>query len=334
MTEMASSDIKSIQDAQKAKKRKRMLKQIWQLKWIYLFMLLPGLAVIIIFRYLPLPGIALAWKKFTPTFGSKGLYSYLSSSKSVGWKHFQSLWREADFWTATRNTFIISMLKLVFGFPFPVILAILINEMTLKRYKKTVQTIYTFPHFLSWVVVSGMVLNLFGDTGAIKSVLSHINPTWTTNWNFLYNSKSFRPLLVISDIWKEGGWGTILYLAAIAGIDPSLHEAAIVDGANRFQRIIRITLPEITSLIIIMLILQIGNMMNANFDQIFNLYSPPVFDVGDVIDTYIYRKTFQSSTAMDYGFSTAVGLFKNVINFILLIGANRIAKIFGHDGIM
>ena len=331
---MSEFNLQAIKDAQKAKRRKTVLKKIWQYKWIYLFMLLPGLAVIIIFRYLPLPGIALAWKKFTPTFGSKGLYSYLVSSKNIGWKHFQSLWREKAFWNATKNTFIISLLKLVFGFPFPIILAILINEMTMKRYKKVMQTIYTFPHFLSWVVVAGMVLNLFGDTGVVKSVVSKFNPNAVADWNFLYNSKSFRPLLIISDIWKEGGWGTILYLAAIAGVDPSLHEAAIVDGANRFQRIVHITLPEITSLIIIMLILQIGNMMNANFDQIFNLYSAPVFDVGDVIDTYIYRITFQSSTAMDYGFSTAVGLFKNVINFILLISANQIAKLFGHDGIM
>ena len=318
----------------KKKRRKSVRKRIWQYKWIYLFMIAPGLAVIIIFRYLPMPGIALAWKTFTPTFGSKGLYSYLSSSKNVGWYQFEKVFREKAFWNATKNTFVISLLQLIFGFPFPIILAILINEMTMPKYKKFVQTVYTFPHFLSWVVVSGIVLNLFGDTGVVKSVLRMINPAWVANWNFLYNSDYFRPMLVLTNIWKEGGWGTILYLAAIAGVDPSLHEAAIVDGANRFHRIIYITLPEITSLIIIMLILQIGNMMNANFDQIFNLYSSPVFNVGDVIDTYIYRITFQSSSAMDYGFSTAVGLFKNVINFILLVTANQVSKMFGSDGIM
>ena len=331
---MSTPDIQGLVRQEKAKNRKTLAKRIWRYKWIYLFMLLPGLAVIIIFRYLPLPGIALAWKKFVPTFGAKGLYSYLTSSQPNGWTHFERMFSESDFWNATKNTFIISLIKLIFGFPFPIILAILINEMTLRRYKKVVQTIYTFPHFLSWVVVSGIVLNLFGDSGVVKSVAVSFNPALAKNWNFLYNSSDFRPLLVFSDIWKEGGWGTILYLAAIAGVDPSLHEAAIVDGANRFQRIMHITLPEITSLIIIMLILSIGNMMNANFDQIFNLYSAPVFDVGDVIDTYIYRITFQSASAMDYGFSTAVGLFKNVINFVLLIGANRIAKMFGHDGIM
>ena len=319
--------------ALKKKNRKSVMKRIWKYKWIYLLMVLPGMAVIILFRYLPLPGIALAWKTYTPTFGAKGLYSYLASSKNVGWKHFQKLFKEDAFWNATRNTFIISFLKLLFGFPFPIILAILINEMTMKKYKRFCQTVYTFPHFLSWVVVSGMVLNIFGDSGVIKSLVRVFSVDAANNWNILGNASAFRPMLILSDMWKEGGWGTILYLAAIAGIDPSLHEAAIVDGANRFHRIIYITLPEITSLIVIMLILS-GNMMNANFDQIFNLYSPAVFSVGDVIDTYIYRITFQSSSAMDYGFSTAVGLFKNVINFILLITANQVAKAMGSDGIM
>ena len=135
-------------------------------------------------------------------------------------------------------------------------------------------------------------------------------------------------------MWKEGGWGTILYLAAIAGIDPALNEAATIDGANRFQRIIHVTLPQIRDLIVIMFILQVGNMMNANFDQIFNLYSEPVYKVADVIDTYVYRLTFQSSTVMDYGFSTAVGLFKNVINFALILAANWASKAAGGDGIM
>ena len=181
----------------------------------------------------------------------------------------------------------------------PITIAIAMNEVKNGPFKKISQSAMFFPYFLSWVVVSGIVLNLFGDSGVVKSVAVSFNPALAKNWNFLYNSSYFRPLLVFSDIWKEGGWGTILYLAAIAGVDPSLHEAAIVDGANRFQRIMHITLPEITSLIIIMLILSIGNMMNANFDQIFNLYSAPVLDVGDVIDTYIYGITFQSASAKD-----------------------------------
>lgn len=252
----------------------------------------------------------------------------------MGWQHFTRLFRESAFWTATGNTLIISLLKLVFGFPFPIILSILINELVFKKYRRVLQTVYTFPHFLSWVVLAGMAINLLGDTGIIKRFAMLFDPSVQDTWNVLYNTRWFRTLLIASDMWKEGGWGTILYLAAIAGIDPALNEAATIDGANRFQRIIHVTLPQIRDLIVIMFILQVGNMMNANFDQIFNLYSEPVYKVADVIDTYVYRLTFQSSTVMDYGFSTAVGLFKNVINFALILAANWASKAAGGDGIM
>lgn len=317
-----------------AKGWRLLAKKVWQYKWIYLIMLLPGLAVTIVFRYLPMPGIALAFKTFKPVFGATGLFDFLTASPWVGFQHFERLFRESAFWQATGNTLYISLLKLIFGFPFPIILAILINEMVFKKYKRVLQTIYTFPHFLSWVVLSGIILNLFGDTGVIKKVAVIFDPQLQDTWNVLYNTAYFRTLLIVSDIWKEGGWGTILYLAAITGIDPSLNEAATIDGANRFQRIIHITLPSILDLVVIMFILSVGNMMNANFDQIFNLYSAPVFKVADVIDTYVYRLTFQSTTVMDYGFSTAVGLFKNVINFALLLGANYCSKAAGGDGIM
>ena len=306
-------------------------KKVWQYKWIYLIMLLPGLAVTFVFKYLTMPGILLSWKTFVPTFGDTSLFGFLESSP---WQHFTRLFRESAFWTATGNTLIISLLKLVFGFPFPIILSILINELVFKKYRRVLQTVYTFPHFLSWVVLAGMAINLLGDTGIIKRFAMLFDPSVQDTWNVLYNTRWFRTLLIASDMWKEGGWGTILYLAAIAGIDPALNEAATIDGANRFQRIIHVTLPQIRDLIVIMFILQVGNMMNANFDQIFNLYSEPVYKVADVIDTYVYRLTFQSSTVMDYGFSTAVGLFKNVINFALILAANWASKAAGGDGIM
>ena len=293
-------------------------KKVWQYKWIYLIMLLPGLAVTFVFKYLTMPGILLSWKTFVPTFGDTSLFGFLESSPWVGWQHFTRLFRESAFWTATGNTLIISLLKLVFGFPFPIILSILINELVFKKYRRVLQTVYTFPHFL----------------GIIKRFAMLFDPSVQDTWNVLYNTRWFRTLLIASDMWKEGGWGTILYLAAIAGIDPALNEAATIDGANRFQRIIHVTLPQIRDLIVIMFILQVGNMMNANFDQIFNLYSEPVYKVADVIDTYVYRLTFQSSTVMDYGFSTAVGLFKNVINFALILAANWASKAAGGDGIM
>lgn len=309
-------------------------KKVWQYKWIYLIMLLPGIAVTFVFKYMTMPGILLSWKTFVPTFGDKSLFGYLASSPWVGWDQFARLFKESAFWTATANTLTISFLKLIFGFPFPIVLSILINEMLFKRYKRVLQTVYTFPHFLSWVVLAGMALNLFGDTGVVKRFAMLFDSSMGESWNILYNTRCFRSLLIVTDMWKEGGWGTILYLAAIAGIDPALTEAATIDGANRYQRILHVTLPQIKDLIVIMFILAVGNMMNANFDQIFNMYSAPVYKVADVIDTYVYRLTFQSTTVMDYGFSTAVGLFKNVINFALILGANRASKAAGGDGIM
>ncbi len=309
-------------------------KKVWQYKWIYLIMLLPGIAVTFVFKYMTMPGILLSWKTFVPTFGDKSLFGYLASSPWVGWDQFARLFKESAFWTATANTLTISFLKLIFGFPFPIVLSILINEMLFKRYKRVLQTVYTFPHFLSWVVLAGMALNLFGDTGVVKRFAMLFDSSMGESWNILYNTRCFRSLLIVTDMWKEGGWGTILYLAAIAGIDPALTEAATIDGANRYQRILHVTLPQIKDLIVIMFILAVGNMMNANFDQIFNMYSAPVYKVADVIDTYVYRLTFQSTTVMDYGFSTAVGLFKNVINFALILGANQASKAAGGDGIM
>jgi len=305
---------------------KLLWKKIWYYKWVYLLMLFPGLALVILFRYFPMYGIQLAFKTYK--------ISGIASSPWVGFKHFERMFQESQFWISVTNTIIISFLKILIGFPFPIILAILLNEVRQKAYKRTLQTVYTFPHFLSWVIVSGLVLNLLGDSGAAKKIATFFSPELKDTWNILYNSSIFRFLLVFSDIWKEGGWGSILYLAAIAGIDPSLYEAAIIDGCNRFQRIIHVTLPGIIGIIIVMFLLSVGNIMNANFDQVFNLYSPPVFKVGDILDTYIYRLSFQSTTVMDFGFSTAVGLFKSVINFALLTIANYTARAMGSEGIM
>ena len=309
-----------------ARGRKLLLKVIWRYKWVYLLMLFPVLALLVLFRYVPMYGIQLAFK----TYKLAGIVA----SPWVGFEHFQRMFVEKDFWVAVSNTIVISLLKTVFGFPFPIILALMINEVIQPKFKRILQTIYTFPHFLSWVVVAGLVLNLLGDSGAIKKLAVSIVPSLRDSWNVLYDVKVFRTLLVASDIWKEGGWGTILYLAAITSVDPSLYEAATIDGCNRLQKITNVTLPGIIGIIVLMFILSMGNIMSANFDQVFNLYSPPVFKVGDVIDTYIYRLTFQSSTLMDYGFSTAVGFFKSLINYALLAAANYGSRLMGSDGIM
>lgn len=301
-------------------------KQIWRYKWVYLLMLLPAFSLLFLFRYVPLYGIQLAFKTYK--------LGGIMASPWVGMKHFNRMFVESGFWLAVNNTIVISLLKTLFGFPYPIILAILLNEILKPRLKRVLQTIYTFPHFLSWVVVAGLTLNILGDSGAIKKLVVLFDPAMMQQWNVLYDSSVFRLLLVFTDIWKEGGWGTILYLAAITGIDPSLYEAAILDGCNRFKRILHVTLPGMVSIISLMFILNMGNLMNGNFDQVFNLYSPPVFKVGDVLDTYIYRLTFQSTTLMDFGFTTAVGLFKSLINFAMLVIANFVARRMGNDGIM
>ena len=297
-------------------------------------MVAPALSLIFVFRYMPMPGIFLSFQTFKPTFGGAGIYDFLKSSEFVGLQHFRRMLIEPAFWTAMRNTVVISLMHLAIGFPFPILLALMINEVYTRKYKRFMQTVYTFPHFLSWVVVAGIMLNIFGDSGAIKKIAVMLEPALQQNWNFLYNTDIFRWFLVFSGIWKGAGWGTILYLAAIASVDQSLYEAATVDGCGRIKKIIHITLPGIVGMIVIMFILNVGNIMNSNFDQVFNLYSAPVHPVGDVIDTYIYRLTFQSSTMMDYGFTTAVGLFKTVINFTLLVTANFLARRAGHDGII
>lgn len=298
---------------------------MWDYRWIYL-MLLPCMAFFIIFKYVPMYGIQLAFKDYV----IKGI----AASPWNNFEHFKYMMTEPEFLPALRNTLIISFYRILFGFPFPILLAIMINEVYMPRYKRVLQTIYTFPHFLTWVVMAGIMLNLLGSTGMVRKVAEIFVPGIGDNWNLLYNKAAFRSLLVISDIWKEAGWGTIIYLAAIAGIDQSLYEAATIDGCNRLQKIWYITLPGIVNMIAIQFVLRVGAVMEGGFDQVFNLYKPPVYETGDIIDTYIYRLSFVENTGVDMGFTTAVGLFKNVINFILLMLANAVTKALGQETVL
>lgn len=304
---------------------KKTLRVMWDYRWIYL-MLLPCMAFFIIFKYVPLYGIQLAFKDY--------MIAGIAESPWNNFEHFKYMMTEPEFIPALRNTLVISFYRILFGFPFPIILAIMINEVYMPRYKRVLQTIYTFPHFLTWVVMAGIMLNLLGSTGMVRKVAEIFVPGIGDNWNLLYNKAAFRSLLVISDIWKEAGWGTIIYLAAIAGIDQSLYEAATIDGCNRFQKIWYITLPGIINMIAIQFVLRVGAVMEGGFDQIFNLYKPPVYETGDIIDTYIYRLSFVENTGVDMGFTTAVGLFKNVINFILLVLANFVTKALGQETVL
>jgi putative aldouronate transport system permease protein len=305
--------------------RKALRKRIWEYRYIYLMLLLP-VAYFFIFKYRPMYGLELAFKEYS----LKGI----TASPWVGLDQFKRKMTEPEFFTAFWNTLIISFYKILWGFPFPILLAILISELRSVKYQKIVQTVLTFPHFLSWVILAGIVLNLLGDTGSIKKLVTVFNPAMIKQWNVLYDKSFFRTLLVSTDIWKEAGWGTIIYIAAMAGISPDLYEAAAIDGCNRFQKILYVTLPGLIGIIVIQLLLRVGYVMDGGFDQVFNLYSPPVIPTGDTIDTYIYRITFQRNVSLDFGFSTAVGLFKNVINFALLIIANTLSKRFGGESVM
>ena len=287
-------------------------------KWIYLLML-PGIIWFIMFRYVPMVGVGVAFREFSfrnPFFGGD----------FVGLDNFRVIFSDPRFINALRNTGIISVGRILFEFPVPIILALLFNELRGRKHKRIMQTAFTFPHFISWVVASGIIINLLQDAGAVNQlflVFGGDRQYWLTD------SSAFRPLLHITSNWKGMGWGTIIYLATISGIDSEQYEAALVDGADRFQRCIYITLPALYPVMGILLILSIANLMNAGFDQVFNLYNAAVYDVGDIIDTFIFRRTFMLGES--FSVSTAFGLFKSVIGAILLITANLVIKKF-NDG--
>ena len=280
--------------------------------------LLPLFVWLVIFQYGPMYGIVLAFKKYSARLGILG-------SEWVGLSNFKRIFITPVAVKAIANTLRISVGRLAFEFPMGIIVAILLSEMPGKRGKKAVQTVLTFPHFLSWVVVASILRNFLGSGGVINELLSGVG---IGTVNFLGNESLFRPLLYATANWKEMGWSAIIYMAAIAGIDPTLYEAAECDGASRLKRIWHITLPGIRGTVAIMFILAVGGVMDAGFDQIFNMRNAIVTETAQILDTYIYDITFASTP--NYGFSTAVGLFKAVINFILLVLANTVVgKISG-----
>jgi putative aldouronate transport system permease protein len=287
------------------------------------FMLIPVLVWYAIFHYGPLYGVLLAFKDFSPRLGILG-------SPWVGLDHFKFLFFQSpDFMRIFRNTLLISCYHIIFGFPAPIILALLLNELRYGMFKRIAQSISYIPHFFSWVVLSGIVIVMLSPSeGPVNYLLQLLNiePIY-----FLADPDYFRSTLVATGIWKEIGWGTIIYLAALTGIDPTLYEAAVIDGANRRKQIWNITLPSILPVITIMFILSLGGILNAGFDQIFNLYNAAVYEVADVIDTYVYRAGIVGA---QFGLTTAVGLFKNVIGIALVLSTNYVMKKLGQEGVL
>ncbi|GGD51863.1 ABC transporter permease [Paenibacillus nasutitermitis] len=291
---------------------------------LYYLLVIPGLLYFLIFHYIPMLGLMIAFKDVAPFDGLDGILT----SDWVGLRHFKNFINSYYFWNILGNTVIISAYKLVFGFPLPIVLALLINEVRHMKFKKVVQTISYMPHFISMVVLSGLVTTLLStDGGFVNAVLYKLGFEPIV---FLSDTRYFRSIIVGSGIWKEVGWSSIIYLAAIASVDQQLYEAAKVDGASRLRQIWHITLPSISFIIVILFILQIGSVMDAGFEQIFLLYSPAVYQVADIIDTYVYRKGL---IEVQYSFAAAVGMFKAVIAIILVVGTNYIAKKRGQEGI-
>lgn len=273
----------------------------------YYLMLLPGMVLLFIFNYLPLYGWKIAFQKFIP---AKGLFG---DQKWVGLYWFQYISKYPDFIRALRNTLMISLGKLALGILIAILFSILINEIRNSRLKRTVQTIVYLPHFLSWIILSGVLIDILSpSTGIVNKLIMAFGgqPAF-----FLGDNRFFQGTMIVTDIWKEFGFNTIVYLAAITSIDPSLYESAVMDGANRLQQIIHITLPGMLPIIMLMLLLNIGSVMNANFDQIFNLYSPTVYKTGDVLDTLVYRIGLVNA---NYSLSTAIGIFKSMVSMLLV----------------
>lgn len=288
----------------------------WNLQrnWPLHVLILPAFLLVLIFQYAPLPGLIMAFQDFKPWLG-------YFQSPWVGLDQFQKMIEFPQSRQVILNTFVISSLKIVFQLIVPFTFALLLNEVRIMLYKRVVQTFVYLPHFLSWVILGGILIDMLStDGGLVNQVLTSILPIEPIF--FLGNGDWFRVTVIVSDVWKDFGFSTIVFLAALAGIDPSLYEASTIDGANRFQQALYITIPGMIPIAIVVGTLSLGSILNAGFDQIFNLYNPLVYQKGDIIDTYVYRVGLISG---DYSFGTAVGMFKSVISFIMIVIAYWLA---------
>lgn len=308
-------------ELEKKPRRPSLLKRIIR-QWDLQLMVVPALLFIIVFSYIPMYGVLMAFQDYN-------LFKGFTASPWVGVKHFEMFFNAPEFWTVMRNTIVISLLKLLIGFPAPILLALMLNEVRSRVFKRTVQTISYLPHFLSWVIVSGFVMSMLStENGSINMLLQKLSLI-DHPISFLSLPEYFWSILVTTGVWKEIGFSSIVYLAAIAGIDPHMHEAAAMDGASRLRQMFSVTLPSILPVIIVFLILAIGNLLSAGFEDILLLGSNPVLrDVGDVIDTYVYRIGIQNNR---YSYATAAGLFKSLIGVFLLVGANYAARKSGNS---
>ena len=292
----------------------RLGKDLVQNRYLYL-MFVPVLVIYILFMYIPMYGVIIAFKDFNPGLGILG-------SEWVGFQHFENFFSSYYFGRILRNTLIISGLSLLVNFPAPIIFALLLNEIRLKRFKKFVQSVTYFPHFLSTVIVCGLIIEFCSTHGAINQIIQIFSPD-TPVRNLLAENSLFRPIYIISGVWQNFGWDSIIYLAALSGVDSSLSEAPVIDGAGRWKQTLHVSIPSILPTIVIMLILAIGGLMNVGWEKIVLLYSPTTYETADVISSFVYRRGLIEN---DFSFSTAVGLFNSLVNFLLIMITNRISK--------
>lgn len=289
-------------------------------KYVYL-MALPVILYYIVFCYVPMYGAQIAFKRFDVAKGIMG-------SEWVGFKYFTDFITGPYFFRLMRNTLLISFYELIFSFPAPIFLALLLNELRSEKFKRTVQTIIYLPHFISIVVICGMIHSFVSREGVITDLMVMFGMERT---NMLGEPQFFRSIFIISGIWQGVGWGTIIYLSALTGIDPQQYEAAIVDGANRFHQVWYITLPGIAPTITTMFILQLGRVMSVGFEKVILLYNPNTYEVADVISTYVYRMGLSEGT--QFSATTAIGLFSSAINFLMIVGANKVTQKLSHTSL-
>jgi len=300
-------------------KLKETTSKIRKRKLLYI-MLVPGLLYFLIFKYVPMYGVLIAFKDFN---FSKGIMG----SPWVGTKYFEILFRSKDFWLIFWNTLIINLYKLAWGFPGPIIIALLLNEVRKMWFKRIIQTSIYLPHFISWIVIGGMFIQMLSPSNGIINTI--IKSFGHDPISFVTEPKYFRSLMVLTSVWKEAGWGAIVYLAALSGIDMQLYESAMIDGAGKWKQLIHITLPGIAPTIIIMLILRIGQFLDVGFEQTYVFLTQFTYSVGDVFSTYVFRVGLEQAK---FSYTTAVGLFQSVINFILIVSANKLANKTSNQG--
>lgn len=288
----------------------------------YLYVLaLPGILFFVVFKYIPITNLVIGFQDYSPYLG-------ISGSPWVGFEHFTRFFSNPDFWMLLRNTLGISLMNLVFFFPAPIILALMLNEVRHQLMKRTVQSLIYIPHFLSWVLIYGLTYLMFSQSeGLFNKLLTALDKDTI---DILSNPNLFWGMLTAQSIWKEVGWGTIIFLAAIAGVDPQQYEAAVIDGAGRFRRMWHITLPAMRNVIMILLILRLGTIMDTGFEQVYLMMNAAVTEVAEVFDTYVYRVGIRQG---EFSYSTAIGLFKSIVGVILVVGANRAAKRFGQESL-